>query len=114
MQRGEEEDIPLTEDEDIKHRCKEYSTKLYYAEDHQQTYNRGRERINHHHSGRKWNRLCNRYEVGNYLEQMTFHLNSGRHHEKKILIYFGNCVQRSDTKNEWCRAIFVALSKRGT
>ena len=33
----------LTEDEDIKRRWKEYSTKPYEAKDHQATYNRGGE-----------------------------------------------------------------------
>ena len=35
--------VTLTEDEDIKRRWKNNSTKLFEAKDHQQTYNRGRE-----------------------------------------------------------------------
>ena len=53
---------------------------------------------NHHHLGRKWGRLCNRYDTGNHPEQVTFQLKSGRHQEKKVLNYFSNCVQISGTQ----------------
>ena len=61
-------------------------------------------KMNHRHSGQKWSKLCNRYEMGSHLKQMTFQLNSGRHQEKKVLSYFGNCAQRSGGKRSDQRA----------
>ena len=95
---NDENGVTLTEDEDIKRRWKEYSTRLYETKDYQQTYNRGREKDEPHHSGQNCSRLCSRFEVGTHLEQMIFQLNSERHQGKKVPSYFGNYAQRSDGK----------------
>ena len=105
------------EDEDIKHRWKEYSTKLYKAKNHQQTYIRVGNKMNHCHSGHS--------EVEQALQQMRngrspgaddipaeFWKASGEGAE----LLWQLCTKiwwEEKWPKDWLRVVFVPLPKKG-
>ena len=107
---NDENGVALTEDDDIKRKRKEYSTKLYVARDHQQSYNRGREQD-------EPPPLAS--EVEQALQQIRNGKSPGadvipaeRYQEKKVLSYFGNCAQKSGGKRSGQRTGAVLYLSR--
>ena len=107
----------VTEVEDIKCRCKEYSTKLYEAKDHQQTYNLGREQDDPPPL---------RSEVEQALQQIQngkspgaddipaeFWKASGEEGAELLWKLRTKIWWEEEWPKDWCRAVFVPLPKKG-